>query len=142
MIILLQKILFLKEFFACNGCFGLFTKIKNESGTSFCCPFSAWFFHKNVPYLILYQWTNFQCHTFFPSQDIKRNKLLRSSLDNWWHHKFQNLTLINHWSNCWQGEKEWKKEIQKSEYLENKKSFSDEIKNIFHSFQRVSFGEK
>ena len=27
-----------------------------------------------------------------------------------------------------------KKEIQKAEYLENEKSFFDDIKNIFHSF--------
>ena len=26
---------------------------------------------KNVPYLILDQWTKFQCHILFPSQDIK-----------------------------------------------------------------------
>ena len=32
------------------------------------------------------------------------------------------------------GKKEEKTEIQKLEYLEYKKSFSDEIKNIFHSF--------
>ena len=31
-------------------------------------------------------------------------------------------------------EKEWKMEIQKFEYLENEKSFLDQIKNIFHSF--------
>ena len=29
------------------------------------------------------------------------------------------------------------KKLQKSEYLENEKSFSDEIKNIFHSFWRA-----
>ena len=29
------------------------------------------------------------------------------------------------------GEKEWKTEKQKSEYLENEKSFLDEIKNNF-----------
>ena len=57
------------------------------SGTSFWCTFSVWFFHKNVPYLILYQWTKFQCHTFFPSQDIKQNVLLSSYLDSWWRHK-------------------------------------------------------
>ena len=33
------------------------------------------------------------------------------------------------------GKKEEK--IQKFEYLENKKSFLDEIKNIFHSFRRA-----
>ena len=32
--------------------------------------------------LIIYHWKKFQYHTFFPSQDIKQNKLLRSSLDN------------------------------------------------------------
>ena len=36
-----------------------------------------------------------------------------------------------------QGEKEGKMEIQKLEYLKNEKSFSDEIKNIFHSFWRA-----
>ena len=37
----LSKYLILKEFFACNGCFGLFNKIKKEPGTSFCWAFSA-----------------------------------------------------------------------------------------------------
>ena len=35
------------------------------------------------------------------------------------------------------GEKEGRREIRKSEYLENEKSFLDDIKNIFHSFQRA-----
>ena len=143
MIILFQNILFSKEFLACNGCFGLFSKIKKGSGASFWCTFSAWFFYKNVPYLILYQWTKFQCHNFFPSQDIKQNMLLCSSLDNWWHHKFKDLSLINLLSNGWQGEKGWRTEIQKSEYLKNEKNFLDETKNIFHSFERAiicSFG--
>ena len=37
-------------------------------------------------------------------------------------------------SNGQQVEKEGRTEIQKFEYLENKQSFLDEIKNIFHSF--------
>ena len=40
------------------------------------------FFHKNVPYLILYQWAKFQCQNFFPSQDIKPNVLLSFCLDS------------------------------------------------------------
>ena len=32
------------------------------------------------------------------------------------------------------GEKEGRTEIQKFEYLDNEKSFLDEIKSIFHSF--------
>ena len=38
-------------------------------------------FHKNVPYLILYQCTKFQCHNLLLSQDIKQNVLLNSYLD-------------------------------------------------------------
>ena len=33
--------------------------------------------------------------------------------------------------------KEGKREIQKCEYLKNKKSYLDEIKGIFHSFWRA-----
>ena len=40
-------------------------------------------------------------------------------------------------------EKEGKTKIQKLEYLENDKSFLDEIKSIFHRFCRgLPFGEK
>ena len=35
------------------------------------------------------------------------------------------------------GEKEWETKIQKFEYLENEKSFLDEIKNIFLVFDRA-----
>ena len=55
----------LKESPACNGFFGLFTKVKKRSGNSLWYTFSTWFSNKNVPYLILYQWTKFQCHIFF-----------------------------------------------------------------------------
>ena len=34
------------------------------------------------------------------------------------------------------------KNLKKFEYLENEKSFLDEIKNIFHSSWRLSFDEK
>ena len=33
-----------------------------------------------------------------------------------------------------EGEKKGKTNVQKFEYLENKKNFLDEVKNIFHSF--------
>ena len=106
------------------------------SGTSFLCTFSAWFFRKSLSYLILYQWTKFQCHTFFRSQDIKQNVLLSFYLGSWWRYKLQNFSWNNLESNDWQGEKEAKTEIQKFEYLESRKSFLDEIKNIIHSCWR------
>ena len=93
MIIIFQNFLFSKEFPACNVCFGLFSKIKNGSGANFWCTFSAWFFHKHVLYLILYQWKKFQCDTLFLSQDIKQNKLLISYLDKWWCHKLLRFFL-------------------------------------------------
>ena len=96
MIILFQNILLLKEFLACNGCFGFFTKIKRGSGTSFWCTFSAWFFHKNVFYLILYQRAKFQCHTSFPSQDIKQNVLL-SSYDDVTNYKIYVGSTLKQW---------------------------------------------
>ena len=65
MITLFRNILLLKQFLARNGCCGLFTKVKKGTGTSFWCTFSTRIFHKNVPYLTLYLWTKFQCHTFF-----------------------------------------------------------------------------
>ena len=39
------------------------------------------------------------------------------------------------------GKKERKTKIQKFDYLENEKSFLDEIKNFFIVFEGLSFGE-
>ena len=75
---------------------------------------------------------NFQCQTFFPSQDIKQNVLLNSYLHNWWRLNFK--FIYDHPKAM--VEKEGRTEIQKLEYLENEKSFLDEIKSIFHSFGR------
>ena len=65
----------------------LFWVIYQKSGTSFWCTFSAWFFKENVLYLILFQRIKFECHTFFPFDDIKQNLLLSSYLDKWWRYK-------------------------------------------------------
>ena len=62
--------------------FGYLAKLKRGLRLAFGAHFLHDFFHKNVPYLILYQWTKFQCHTLFPSQDIKQNVLLSSYLDS------------------------------------------------------------
>ena len=45
--------------------------------------------------------------------------------------------LLLNWK-VWKGEQK----LQKFEYLENRKSFFDEIKNIFYSFEGLLFGEK
>ena len=56
---LFQNILFFKKILHTMGFLGYLPKLKKESGTSLWCTFSTLFFHKNVLYLILYQWTKF-----------------------------------------------------------------------------------
>ena len=51
---------------------GYIAKSKRGLGLAF----GAYFlndYHKNGPYLILYQWTKSQCHNLFPSHNIKQN---------------------------------------------------------------------
>ena len=130
-----QNVLFLKDFLTCNGCFGLFRKIKKGIGASFWFTFSAWFFHKNVPCLILYQWTKFQCHILFLSQDIKQNVLLSFYLDSWWRHKLSDFSWINLKSNGWQGKRRedentkiWISRERKELFPWNRKHFSKFLK--------------
>ena len=56
---------------------GYLPKLKEGLGLVFGAPFLHDFVIKKVFYLILYQQTKFQCHTSFPSQDIKQNVLLK-----------------------------------------------------------------
>ena len=120
---------------------GYLPKLKTGSGTSLWCTFYAWFFHKNVPCLILYLWTKFQC-TFFPSQDIKQNVLLSCVIK----FLFRQLTtsetlrfIFDHSLKAMPDREKEKgrMEMQKYEYLENEKSFLKEIKTIFHCFWRA-----
>ena len=136
MIILFQNILLLKEFLACNGCFRLFTKIKREPGISFWCTFYAWFFHKNVffntlstekvsmSYLFSFPRYQTKCVIKFLFSQLMMSQTIRFMLDQ----------PVKQWLT---GRKEGKTDIQKLEYLENEKSFLDEMKNIFHSFWRA-----
>ena len=107
--------------------FGYFSKIKKGSETSFWNTFFAWFFHKNVPYLIHYQWITCQCHTFFPLK-ISRQFIFRQLMTSWVLRFMLDQAL-----------KQWLTEKKREEFecLENKKSFWNEIKNIFHSFWRA-----
>ena len=52
---------------------GYIRKLKRGLGLAFNSHFLL---DKNVPDLILYQLTQFQCHYFFPSQNIKQNLLV------------------------------------------------------------------
>ena len=60
---------------------GYLPKLKKGLGQAFGSHFLHDFSIKIFLVLILYQWTKFQCHTFFPSQDITQIMLL-SYLDS------------------------------------------------------------
>ena len=57
---------------------GYLAKLKMSLGLTFGEHFLHDFFHKNVPYLIVYQWPKFQCHNLFLSEDTKQNMLVSS----------------------------------------------------------------
>ena len=58
--------------------------------------------------------------------------------DNLWHHKYSTSICPFESGKC--GKK--RKKLQKSEYLENEKSFFDEIQKNFIVFEGLSFDEK
>ena len=140
MVIFFQSNLFLKEFLACSGCFGLFTKIKKEPRTSFQYKFPTWLFHKNISYLMLYQWTKFQYHTCLPCEDIKQN-VLTSYLDSWSRHILSDLSWINL--------KQWLTGRKRGEDRNTKiwitwkwKELFGENETFFIVFKRLLLGEK
>ena len=62
------------------GVLGYLAKLKKGLALAFGAHFLHDFSVKMFLILILYQWTKFQCHTLFLSQDIKQNVLLSSYL--------------------------------------------------------------
>ena len=101
----------------------VFIKLKRGLELSFDAHFLR-IFHKNVPYLILYQLTKFQYQNRFLSQDIKEYVFLNPFLP---------IDCVMNFK-VYLKEKERKSKIQKFEYLENKKRFSDEV---FHKLLRA-----
>ena len=123
MIVPFQNILFLKQF-ACNGCL--------ESKTSFWCTFSASFFHKNVPYLILYQ---IQCSTLYLfSFSRYQTECVIKAISGVINFK---IYLPSSSKPMADREKRGEDENTKIWCLDNEQSFLDEIKNIFCNYSRA-----
>ena len=57
---------------------GYLAKLKRDLGLAFGAHFQHDF---SIKMFLIYQCTKFQCHTLFPSQDIKQNVLLSFYLD-------------------------------------------------------------
>ena len=97
-----------------------FLKNKKRSGTSLSALLSAWFLKKIISVVIFYYLTTFKCLDVFTSWDIGQYVycsclLTRLLLQKFWNEPTKMLR-------------------QKLKYLENKKSFYDKTKNIFHYF--------
>ena len=75
----------------------------------------------SMSYLFSFSRYQTKCVVKFLVGQLMTSKLLRFILDQ----------PLKQWLT---GRKKGKTEIQKLEYLENKNSFLDEIRNIFHSF--------
>ena len=114
---------------------GYLAKLKRGLGR-FWCTFSAWFFDKNVPYLIPYQWAKLQCHALLLPQDIKQNVLLSSYLDSYDVIRFK-IFLGSTSKAMADREKKRGRQKYKNLNISRTKSFLDEIKTIFHSFWRA-----
>ena len=131
MINLFQNILFTKNFLHAMAVLVYLQKIKRSLGPPFVLHFPVWFFHKNVPYLRFHHRTKFQCHTFYPSQDIKQNALLWSYLHSWCH-KLLRFILDQSLKQCLTGRKReedrntkiWIPQEWKELFRWNKKHFS------------------
>ena len=55
---------FLKKFLRVMAVLGYLVRLERGLGLAFDSHFLHGFFHKNIPYLILYHWTKFQCQTY------------------------------------------------------------------------------
>ena len=137
MIILFQNILFLKEFLACNGFFGLFTKVKKGSGNS------LWYTHflHDFPIKMFLIWYSINGQSFnvipFFILKISNKMFFKFIFRQLMTCKLEDLSWISSKLMADRKKKERKMEIQNFKYLENKKSFLDEIKNMLRSFWRT-----
>ena len=75
----LLKLLILKAFLECFG-YNFSYLPKLNSGlelVSFCCIFSDYFLHENLPSMLPYQLTKFRYQVFFTLQDIKQFRFFK-----------------------------------------------------------------
>ena len=99
---------------------------KKVFGISFWYTFSAWDFHVNAPYFMRYQLIKFQRHIFLRYQT-------KCAMKFWSRWFIFNHPLKIEWVRCNEG----KSQIQKIEYLKNKKDFLHEVKSIFYNCFRA-----
>ena len=100
---------------------------QKRSGTSDQLLFRLLNKFRKIPLLAIYYLTKFDDIKQFLS--YSKNYICKFVQANSWHHQLFHFHLSFHIWKVWEG----RDKIQKCEYLENKKSFLDEIKNIFHS---------
>ena len=117
----LLKLLILKAFLECFG-YNFSYLPKLNSGlelVSFCCIFSDYFLHENLPSMLPYQLTKFRYQVFFTLQDIKQFRFFKfminlqsvfkdnmgQSIQEWtkWNFSkavFNKFHLVHYWILC------------------------------------------
>ena len=123
MIIQFQNILLLKDFLACNGCFGLFTKIITRSGTS---SGTTYFLHDfSIKMFFIWYSIYGQSFSVIPFFLLK----VANKMCYWF--------FFNHPLKQWPTRRKRGKDGIRKIWEKIEKSFFDEIKSIFDSFWRV-----
>ena len=104
---------------------------KNRPGISLRASFSVWFLKKNVSVVIFYELTRFHCLVAFTLLGNMCIAIICKSGCDVMNFEVNFIFLIKLFS--YMTKKTW----QKRKYLENEKSFLDEIKTNFHHFWRA-----
>ena len=100
---------------------------QNGPGTSDQLLFRLQDKFKKIPLLVIYHLTKFD---YIIKSGYSKNYICKLMLANSWHHKIIHFQLSFWIWKIWKG-----KNLQKFEYLKNKKSFLDEIKTFFIVFE-------
>ena len=104
-------------------------QIQKGSGTSHQSLLRSWNkFRKISLFVIILSDQDWWCNVK-QFLNYSKNYISKFTQVSSWHHKLFHFHLSFWIRKVWKGKK-----LQKFEYLENKRSFLDEIKNIFHSF--------
>ena len=103
---------------------------QNGSGTSHQSFFMSWNKFRKIPLFVIILFDQVWWYNVKQFLSYSKNNICKFMQVNSWHHKLFHFHLSFWIWKVWKG----REKIQKFEYLENERSFLDEIKSIFHSF--------
>ena len=133
----LSKYLIFKRISCMQWLFWVITKIKQGSGTSFWCTFSAWCFHKKCSLLNTLSLDKVSMLYLFSFSRYQAKCVISSYLSSRWGVNFK-IYLRTTIKAMADGEKKrGRRKYKNLNIWRTKGAFYVEIKNIFHSFWRA-----